>query len=230
MPADLTAYALLVPAFPFRYVASTVGSVYLLSCTTLVFDERRFMVARELVKGAAFQALGLAVAWVSERAHRANSEMARKFKLEMQEHNGAVSGVHQLLSNTLPAPVLLEIASGSKRVAHRYDDVTVLQADMVGFTSLSATREPTEMLNILGELFNEFDVASEKLGVHKLKTIGDAYIVCCGAFGGGSIPFKNSGQRKAEEAAQRVVRMGLQMQEIMASKAAELDVDVGRPF
>lgn len=68
-------------------------------------------------------------------------------------------------------------------VAHRYEYVTVLQADMVGFTPLSASRGPQEVLSILGELFYEFDQQTEIHGVHKLKTIGDAYIVCCGAFG-----------------------------------------------
>ena len=45
-----------------------------------------------------------------------------------------------LLLNTLPEPIVREIASGTSRIAHRYDHVTVLQADMVGFTPLSAAR------------------------------------------------------------------------------------------
>ena len=53
---------------------------------------------------------------------------------------------------------------------------------MVGFTSLSARLTPQEMLQILSDLFAEFDDATETLGVQKLKTIGDAYLVCCGAF------------------------------------------------
>lgn len=45
--------------------------------------------------------------------------------------------------------------------------------------------DASRLLTLLGELFSEFDEASETCGVHKLKTIGDAYIVCCGAFGEG---------------------------------------------
>ena len=82
----------------------------------------------------------------------------------------------------LPEPIVREIATGTSRIAHRYDNVTVLQADMVGFTPLSAARGPEEVLGILSELFADFDQAAERWGVHKVKTIGDAYIVCCGAF------------------------------------------------
>ena len=59
----------------------------------------------------------------------------------------------------LPEPIVREIASGTSRIAHRYENVTVLQADMVGFTPLSAARGPEEVLGILSELFADFDQA-----------------------------------------------------------------------
>ena len=48
--------------------------------------------------------------------------------------------MQRLLLNTLPEPIVKEIASGHVEVAHRYENVTVLQADLVGFTPLSASR------------------------------------------------------------------------------------------
>ena len=65
-------------------------------------------------------------------------------------------------------------ALSATREAEREKAVTVLQADMVGFTPLSASRSAEDILLILGELFYEFDRSSDACGVHKLKTIGDA--------------------------------------------------------
>ena len=127
------------------------------------------------------------------------------------------SDVQRLLLNTLPEPIVREIATGTSRIAHRYENVTVLQADMVGFTPLSAARGPEEVLGILSELFADFDQAAERWGVHKVKTIGDAYIVCCGAF---------VCTDDDQEAARRIVNMALSMQYIVSQKAFERGVDI----
>ena len=89
---------------------------------------------------------------------------------------------------------------------------------MVGFTPLSAARGPEEVLGILSELFADFDQAAERWGVHKVKTIGDAYIVCCGAFYQADKP---------ADAARRVVNMGLSMQQTVIAKAMSKGVDIG---
>ena len=75
---------------------------------------------------------------------------------------------------------------GLATCAHRYEDVSVLQADLVGFTVLSATMKPKMLMQLLGDLFKQFDELCELHSVQKLKTIGDAYIATCGAFGEGS--------------------------------------------
>ena len=127
------------------------------------------------------------------------------------------SDVQRLLLNTLPEPIVREIASGERRVAHRYSQVTVLQADMVGARPSPPRVTAEEVLGILSELFEAFDQAAERWGVHKVKTIGDAYIVCCGAF-----DLKDD-QAKA---ATRVVSMALTMQYIVSQKAFERGVDI----
>ena len=130
--------------------------------------------------------------------------------------------MHTLLLNTLPAPVVKDIAQGHTEVAHRYRHVTVLQADMCGFTPLSATRPPEEALGILGDLFGQFDELAERVRVHKLKTIGDAYVVIGGAFDG--LAKTAAGQRLA---AARVVRLALAMNEVVAATAKEKGIDIG---
>ena len=77
--------------------------------------------------------------------------------------------MQRLLLNTLPEPIVREVASGEIEIAHRYDDVTVVQADMVGFTPLSASHSAAEVLGILGELFDQFDVLATQYGVHKVR-------------------------------------------------------------
>ena len=71
---------------------------------------------------------------------------AKQF-LEEEEAMFAVrDDMHRLLLNTFPAPIVRAIAAGQTEVAHRYDLVTVLQADLSGFTPLSATKTPEEIL------------------------------------------------------------------------------------
>jgi hypothetical protein len=173
----LACYFLLVPLFPWRLVAPCVGGICIMQSLLFLREAGRVRLGQELVKGVALNCYGAAMAWAAERHHRANFVLARRFKDETSQHRLAVVGVQRLLMNTLPAPVVREIASGIREIAHRYEYVTVLQADIVGFTPLSAARGPSEVLAILGELFEEFDEQTEVHGVHKLKTIGDAYIV-----------------------------------------------------
>ena len=135
----------------------------------------------------------------------------------------------RLLLNTLPEPIVEEVASGQVEVAHRYDRVTVVQADMVGFTPLSASRPPAEVLSILSDLFGVFDDLADKYGVQKVKTIGDAYVACAGAF---PVPNKLGDALPPVvdapgEAAERAVNMALAMQQAVMTKAMELGIDVG---
>jgi class 3 adenylate cyclase len=58
--------------------------------------------------------------------------------------------------------------------------VSILFADLVGFTRLSATLSPERLVEMLNALFSRFDVLCGDRGVEKIKTIGDAYMVCAG--------------------------------------------------
>jgi class 3 adenylate cyclase/putative methionine-R-sulfoxide reductase with GAF domain len=86
----------------------------------------------------------------------------------------------QLLLNILPHPIVERLKRGEHAIAERFDDVTVLFADLVDFTRWSMTLPPEHVVEILGQIFTEFDALTERHGLEKIKTIGDAYMVVAG--------------------------------------------------
>ena len=86
----------------------------------------------------------------------------------------------RLLLNILPKPIAERMKKGETNIADSYPDVTVLVADLVGFTTLSAHIGPEQTVRLLDEIFSGFDLLTEKHGLEKIKTIGDAYMVAGG--------------------------------------------------
>jgi len=86
----------------------------------------------------------------------------------------------QLLLNILPKPIAERMKQGETNIADSYPDVTVLVADLVGFTTLSAHIDPQQIVQLLNEIFSAFDILVEQHGLEKIKTIGDAYMVAGG--------------------------------------------------
>jgi class 3 adenylate cyclase len=88
----------------------------------------------------------------------------------------------RLLLNILPEPIANRLKTGSEKViADRIEDVSVMFADLVGFTPYAREREPTAVVGVLNSLFSRFDAEVEALGLEKIKTVGDAYMVVAGA-------------------------------------------------
>jgi adenylate cyclase len=100
----------------------------------------------------------------------------------------------RLLLNILPKPIADRMKKGETNIADSHADVTVLLADLVGFTSLSAHIDPGQIVLLLNEVFSAFDVLVENQGLEKIKTIGDAYMVA----GGISIPRPDHAEAIAE--------------------------------
>ncbi len=86
----------------------------------------------------------------------------------------------RLLLNILPLPVAELLKQGHNTIADSFGEVTVLFADIVDFTKLSAHISATELVNKLNEIFSAFDRLTMKHGLEKIKTIGDAYMVVGG--------------------------------------------------
>ncbi|MCB1174105.1 MAG: FIST C-terminal domain-containing protein [Leptospiraceae bacterium] len=85
-----------------------------------------------------------------------------------------------LLLNVLPRSIANRLKAGENTIAERYNDATVLFADIVGFTELSSRQSPESVVKVLNEVFSAFDILVEKYGLEKIKTIGDAYMVAGG--------------------------------------------------
>ncbi len=85
-----------------------------------------------------------------------------------------------LLLNILPAPIAMRLKQNPGTIADGYDEVTVLFADIVNFTKLSADADPVDVVAFLNTIFSEFDELALKHGLEKIKTIGDAYMVAGG--------------------------------------------------
>jgi len=86
----------------------------------------------------------------------------------------------ELLSNVLPDQVAAELKQNGKVVARRFESVSVLFADIVGFTPMSEGLSPEELVDRLNEVFTYFDTLTTDHGCEKIRTIGDAYMVAAG--------------------------------------------------
>jgi adenylate cyclase len=86
----------------------------------------------------------------------------------------------RLLLTILPRQVIGRLNEGEAMIADRFEAVSVLFADLVGFTEHSARVTPAATVEYLNRLFSEFDGLARELGVEKIKTIGDAYMAVAG--------------------------------------------------
>jgi len=85
-----------------------------------------------------------------------------------------------LLLNILPKEIAAILKNERRIIADHFDGASILFADMVNFTPLSASMAPEEMVNLLDEVFTYFDSLVEKYDVEKIRTIGDSYMVAAG--------------------------------------------------
>jgi class 3 adenylate cyclase/uncharacterized membrane protein len=104
-----------------------------------------------------------------------------------------------LLRNILPDSVATRLKQNSGAVADHYPEATVLFADIVGFSSFATNTPPQELVAFLNSVFSRFDGIVEELGVEKIKTIGDAYMVA------GGIP------GAVQDGAERVMQLAIGM-------------------
>ena len=86
----------------------------------------------------------------------------------------------QLLRAILPDKIADELKDDVHSVAEAFSDVTLLFSDIVSFTTVSSNHTASEIVTALNELFTRFDERAKRMGVEKIKTIGDAYMAACG--------------------------------------------------
>ncbi|MDB9511736.1 adenylate/guanylate cyclase domain-containing protein [Kamptonema animale CS-326] len=141
----------------------------------------------------------------NEIQERQRAELALRIAKKKSDH---------LLLNILPAAVVENLKKGAGSAAERFDSATVLFADIVDFTSMAARTSPLELVSLLNQIFSKFDQLTEKHGLEKIKTIGDAYMVA------GGLPITRLDHLEA------IADMALDMQ----SAIGDFKTDLDRPF
>jgi PAS domain S-box-containing protein len=115
-----------------------------------------------------------------------------------------------LLLNFFPQPVAERLKRGQRIVAESVEEVTVLFADLVDFTKLSAQTSPTELVEILHVIFSQFDRLARHHCIEKIKTINTAYMVAAGL------------SKPRSDHAQAIAQMALDMQAVIVQLSTEL--------
>jgi class 3 adenylate cyclase len=108
----------------------------------------------------------------------------------------------RLLLNILPASIAERLRGGERVIADRFEDMAVLFADIVDFTALSASMSPSDVVQLLNNVFTRCDELADRFGLEKIKTVGDAYMVV------GGLPRGSDDSSPASTAAD-VASMGL---------------------
>jgi class 3 adenylate cyclase len=140
---------------------------------------------------------------------------AQKREVEEQKRRA-----DDLLHHLLPDPIAQRLLGGTSTIADGFADVTVLFADLAGFTEFSSSVSPRNLVRILNRIFAEFDDVAQACGVEKIKTIGDAYMAACG------VP------EEVDDHPERIINMAIGMRRAMARIRGEfpdfeLDVRIG---
>jgi guanylate cyclase len=128
----------------------------------------------------------------------------------------------RLLLNVLPEPIAERLKAGAELIADASNDVGVLFADIAGFTPMSERMEPRDIVRLLDGVFSSFDALASDLGLEKIKTIGDAYMVASGLLRDDSDHAEHLAemaiamQREAERAGTLRLRIGLDIGPVVA--------------
>ncbi|MBZ8179956.1 adenylate/guanylate cyclase domain-containing protein [Oscillatoria salina] len=133
-------------------------------------------------------------------------------KLEKRKTEG-------LLLNILPQAIAKRLKQKPSLIADTFEEVTILFADLVNFTQLASRVYPQQLISTLNNIFSTFDRLTEKHGLEKIKTIGDAYMVV------GGVPTAKPNHAEA------IAQMALDMQQVMnqfnAAHVTNLNIRIG---
>jgi class 3 adenylate cyclase len=151
-------------------------------------------------------------------ALEANARRQSQQKAALEQAKAAAERAHErsdrLLLNILPRSIAEQLKEHERLIAEHFEEVTILFADIAGFTPLAARLNPTELVGLLNRMFSSFDQLAEQHGLEKIKTIGDAYMVV------GGLPVHRADHARA------IARMAL----AMADTVRRFVADDGEPF
>lgn len=135
---------------------------------------------------------------------RINSTLEKKRWLDrehryLQQIETEKRRADSLIHAILPDQIVARLQGGEEIIADRFEEVSILFADIVGFSPIAAKLPPSDLVRRLDGMFSRFDLLTEQHRVEKIKTIGDAYMAACG------IP------EPAADHADRIVALGKSM-------------------
>jgi PAS domain S-box-containing protein len=142
---------------------------------------------------------------IEDVTERKRTELALQAEQEKSE---------RLLLNILPVAIADQLKQNPRSIANRFDNASILFADIVDFTSISARVQPTELVDLLNDIFSSFDQLAERHQLEKIKTIGDAYMLV------GGLPTPRADHAEA------IANMALEMQ----ATIEQFKRDNGEPF
>lgn len=203
--ADLTAVLGAVRRGAFDYIVKADRDLRPLSeAVRRAFEHRQLMRQNELLQADLDSA--------RDRLAMQLNELNQQHELVQKEQEKSES----LLLNILPRTIAdqLKDAENDRLIADEFEQVTVLFADLVGFTPLSGTLSPDALVSMLNGLFTMFDELAEELGVEKIKTLGDAYMAATG------LPLPMA------EHAEVMALMALRMMEALRAYNREHEIDL----
>jgi adenylate cyclase len=145
--------------------------------------------------------------WLYERLQKA--EFHARIELEAEQERS-----NRLLLNILPEAVARQLKQEHRTIAEHFAEASVLFADIVGFTQLSAGIPPQELVTLLNQIFSTFDQLAEQHRLEKIKTVGDSYMVV------GGLPLERPDHLEA------ITDMAIEMQKAIA----QFSVEPEQPF
>ena len=157
-------------------------------------------------------------------AARINAALERKYLLDREEqHLARIESEKQkneeLLLNILPRSIATRMKANERLIADSVSDCSILFADIVGFTPLSERLGPVRIVEMLNRIFTRFDDFCEEIGVEKIKTIGDNYMVA------GGVPRPDPGH--ASKIAKMAIAMMRYISDLPIIDQAPLNMRIG---
>lgn len=150
--------------------------------------------------------------------YRRNQYMQKTQKIIKEEQARS----KDLLLNILPRQTAAELLEKGKVTAKKFESVSVLFTDFVGFTKYAEILEPEQLVQGMDFYYGHFDSIMEKFGLEKIKTVGDSYMCA------GGIPDPDSDHAvKIVQAAQEIVAFVEKAKEDRENKKIRFDIRIG---
>jgi class 3 adenylate cyclase len=155
----------------------------------------------------------------SKRLHDAQQQYLEETQRYLEQIQIEQEKAEALLLNILPASIAERLKQSPGVIADSFVGVTVLFADLVGFTPLAASMAPEAAVELLDDIFTEFDSLADRHGLEKIKTIGDAYMAVSG--------LPNPRDDHAGAAADMALEMQAALAKIRQRQKIDLHVRIG---